>query len=392
MNKIFSKTHAAKVSMIFMCAVFFLCAGGCTTKQIKTVEEKPAYFDELVPASRHISASLARQLEVIYTDKKPAIVVDAFFNEQSAEVSVAGRTLQDSIVESLSKSTPSWPATLLGVKSLQKAQLVVGGTYKLLSGDSKHSTRWMAVKTQVQNIMTGQVIAQSEVFVDSKKFDAELIKFYKDAPMYMKTVLQKPHESFNPDRLALNAKLADAREAYESGDFTSAEKSFSEVLVQVNGKNFVALSGLYQSLIRLNRLAEAEKAFGNLVDFGLESGSLSLKFLFKVGSTDFLAKDDLSTQYPLWIRQIAQQLSSKKLCLNVNGHASRTGSPELNERLSLQRAERIVVQLKKASPSLSSGRLKAFGKGFRENIVGSGTNDTLDAIDRRVDFDVTSCK
>jgi outer membrane protein OmpA-like peptidoglycan-associated protein len=375
----------------FAASVSFL---GCAGKQRVIVEEKPAYFNELLPAAKHISVSLARQLEAATEGAKSHTVVDMFFNEQSAEVSVAGRSLQTILVDSLSKGTPPWPASILGVKTLQKAQVAISGTFKLQPSDSKNSTRWMVVNAKAQNILTGQVVAQSEVFVDSRQFNAEPIKFYKDAPMYMTSSRSKAAgagtvENFS-EILAVNAKLADARDAYETGEYATSEKIFSDVLSQTKGKNFIALSGLYQSQFRLNRLAEAEKSFGRLVDFGLDSGSLSLKFLFKVGSTDFLAKEDLSSQYPLWTRQIAQQLSAKNHCLQVNGHASRTGGAELNERLSLQRAERIITQLKKHAPTLS-GRLKAFGKGFRENIVGSGTNDALDAIDRRVDFEVTKC-
>jgi hypothetical protein len=34
---------------------------------------------------------------------------------------------------------------------------------------------------------------------------------------------------------------------------------------------------------------------------------------------------------------------------------------------------------------------RAIGKGFEENLVGSGTDDLRDAIDRRVEFVVIDC-
>ncbi|MGH8604505.1 MAG: hypothetical protein ACREXR_17505, partial [Gammaproteobacteria bacterium] len=37
-------------------------------------------------------------------------------------------------------------------------------------------------------------------------------------------------------------------------------------------------------------------------------------------------------------------------------------------------------------------RSKASGKGFRENVVGSGTDDARDALDRRVEFSLTDCR
>ena len=36
--------------------------------------------------------------------------------------------------------------------------------------------------------------------------------------------------------------------------------------------------------------------------------------------------------------------------------------------------------------------LQSVGIGFRENIVGSGTDDLRDALDRRVEFKVRSCQ
>jgi outer membrane protein OmpA-like peptidoglycan-associated protein len=36
--------------------------------------------------------------------------------------------------------------------------------------------------------------------------------------------------------------------------------------------------------------------------------------------------------------------------------------------------------------------MQSVGMGFRENIVGSGTDDLRDALDRRVEFKVRSCQ
>ena len=79
-----------------------------------------------------------------------------------------------------------------------------------------------------------------------------------------------------------------------------------------------------------------------------------------------------------------------KACLTVAGHTSRTGNEVYNDRLSLQRAAAVQKQLENLSPKLG-GRLNATGIGFRENIVGSGTDDLRDALDRRVEFKVRPC-
>jgi outer membrane protein OmpA-like peptidoglycan-associated protein len=74
----------------------------------------------------------------------------------------------------------------------------------------------------------------------------------------------------------------------------------------------------------------------------------------------------------------------------VVGPTSHTGTPQYNMTLSTRRAERIRDIL--ASYSHRAGlRLDAIGRGFEQNIVGSGTDDDQDAVDRRVEFLKRDC-
>ena len=76
--------------------------------------------------------------------------------------------------------------------------------------------------------------------------------------------------------------------------------------------------------------------------------------------------------------------------MNVVGHAGRTGSEQYNDQLSQQRTSFIRDRLAAEAPELAS-RIRATGMGFRENIVGTGTDDAGDALDRRVEFKITGC-
>jgi outer membrane protein OmpA-like peptidoglycan-associated protein len=150
------------------------------------------------------------------------------------------------------------------------------------------------------------------------------------------------------------------------------------------------LNGLYLANTQLGRTEDAEKAFAKIVALGLATNSLSVKFLFKPGSTDFIADPKVSGPYNTWLRLVAREVAASKACLNIIGHTSRTGTEPYNDRLSLQRA--ITIQRKiEASASETAGRLVSVGVGFRENLVGSGTDDLRDALDRRVEFKVRSC-
>jgi outer membrane protein OmpA-like peptidoglycan-associated protein len=136
-------------------------------------------------------------------------------------------------------------------------------------------------------------------------------------------------------------------------------------------------------------MAAAEEAFGKVAALGLATNNLNMKLLFRPGSTEFVAGRE-SAVYPMWIRQIARAVQTTKSCLSIVGHSSRTGTEAVNDRLSLQRAE-SVKRLLEAAARLP-GQLTATGMGYRENIVGSGTDDAADAVDRRVEFKVVDCK
>jgi outer membrane protein OmpA-like peptidoglycan-associated protein len=76
--------------------------------------------------------------------------------------------------------------------------------------------------------------------------------------------------------------------------------------------------------------------------------------------------------------------------MQIIGHTSRTGSEAVNDALSLQRANAILQRLAADAPVLGS-RAKTSGKGFRENLIGSGTDNAVDALDRRVEFKIEPC-
>jgi outer membrane protein OmpA-like peptidoglycan-associated protein len=145
-------------------------------------------------------------------------------------------------------------------------------------------------------------------------------------------------------------------------------------------------------------LDEAEKAFAHMVKLGAETRYLNTKFLFKVNSIDFgVVEEDtpevkaLISRYPLQLRQIAKHFSYNQDCLLIVGHSSKTGTPEYNRQLALERAQTIQALLHADFPSILS-RTVAQGKGFDECVVCTGSDDNLDAIDRRVEFKVMPCE
>jgi len=112
-----------------------------------------------------------------------------------------------------------------------------------------------------------------------------------------------------------------------------------------------AYSGLYQTYLKMKKLAEAEQVFATLFALGV---------------------------------------SNNKLCTKIAGHSSLSGSEKYNEDLSLKRAQQILQLLQLHFPAINK-RASAVGKGFKETIVGSGTDDSRDVVDRRVEFVIVNC-
>ena len=150
------------------------------------------------------------------------------------------------------------------------------------------------------------------------------------------------------------------------------------------------LNGLYITHWQLGQKDAARDAFGKIVASGLELKRLPVKLLFQPGRTSFNTIGDLPQQYQLWIASLAQQAGRSDSCVRIVGHTSRTGNARANETLSRQRAEVVQKMLEKDNRSLAA-RLSASGVGSKEALVGIGTDDQRDALDRRVEFRVVDC-
>jgi len=87
---------------------------------------------------------------------------------------------------------------------------------------------------------------------------------------------------------------------------------------------------------------------------------------------------------------VAFQVGVRETCMKVVGHTSRTGSAASNLALSQRRAAIVKQTLERLNKSLDT-RLSSEGVGANEVIVGLGTDDMRDALDRRVEFRTVDC-
>ena len=178
--------------------------------------------------------------------------------------------------------------------------------------------------------------------------------------------------------------------AYNDGKVPEANSLYREASTFATSGDLRVLNGLYLTSWQLGKRIEARDAFDKLVASGLGGKRLPIKLLFQPGKTAFNAAGDLPQQYNLWIASLAEQVSKTAACVRIVGHTSRTGSSSGNEVLSKQRAEAIQKMLEGHNRGLGT-RLTTAGVGSREALVGLGTDDQRDALDRRVEFGVLDC-
>jgi len=254
------------------------------------------------------------------------------------------------------------------------------------------------------DLRTGKVVAKRLDRATIGSVNPDPLPFYRDSPTWHKdkTILgyinscqinTKPGDPADPDylaRLPAAAVVNEATMAYDQGDIQRANRLYREARPVADTGDLRVLNGLYLTSWKLGQRDEAKDAFDHLVLSGLELKRLPVKMLFEPGKTAFMQIGDLPVQYQLWTTSLAQQAGQVDACIRIVGHTSRTGSARANEALSRQRAEAVRRMLEQHNRRLAA-RLSATGVGSREALVGIGTDDARDALDRRVEFRVVDC-
>jgi outer membrane protein OmpA-like peptidoglycan-associated protein len=250
---------------------------------------------------------------------------------------------------------------------------------------------------------SGKIVSAAAGWVRPEDIDPTPTAFYRDSPVwqadesvvaYLRTLQASPGEPIDPAYLAnlqAEALITTGNADYGEGKLQPARELYSQAEnLPAGGHQLRAYNGLYLTDWALGDRRSATEVFAKLVDYQLAHGRLSVKFLFRPNSTAFWPDPAISAAYPDWLRAIAERTVADNACLRLAGHTSPSGSTELNDRLSLARAERIRHDLVAIEPRLQ-GQVTARGVGSRDPIVGTGRDDATDLVDRRVDFDIVPC-
>ena len=253
------------------------------------------------------------------------------------------------------------------------------------------------------DLRTGKLIAKRVDRATATSVNAEPTAFYRDSPTwaldrtaiaYIKSCQgSSPGDTVDPGyllRLPAAALINEAQIAFADNKPADAYRLFHEAEPVADPDDLRILNGLYLASWRTGKKKEAADNFGKIVSAGLDAKKLPIKILFNPGTTTTLRSGDLQAQYAVWLREVALQVGVRETCMKVVGHTSRTGDAAANDVLSQKRAEAIVQTLDKQNSKLTP-RLAAVGVGSRETLIGLGTDDLRDALDRRVEFRTVDC-
>jgi outer membrane protein OmpA-like peptidoglycan-associated protein len=333
------------------------------------------------------------------------LVIDPLIDGSTWVQSVATRQMEDAVLKTVKERFPRFEPLPFSTTSLARGPYVFIGTFTPLDKEGKNlgATDWYRICLALLDIRSGKIVSKGFARAAAAGVDHTPLPFFQDSPGWSKDSAStgyvstcqgtKAGDPINPaywDRIAAAAVINDAINAYQDNRIADALDLYRAALQMPGGKQLRVYNGIYLAQSRLNRRKEAADAFGELLDYGLEQQQVGVKFLFQPGSTQFVNNPALRNEYTMWLQQIGQRASKSPACLQIGGHTSRSGAEPLNERISLQRAVQVRQRLLTQNSRLDK-RIKTTGFGSSRAIVGSGTDDARDAVDRRVDFRVMDC-
>jgi hypothetical protein len=373
-----------------------------TPSQIAAPPPTPIPFDEAVLRAAN---DLLSKAILPPAPAKVELVIDPLIDGVTAAQSSATRLMQERIKDLISKSYPRFVVRPFSSETLAGSPVVLIGTLTAINnaGAGEGVRDAYRICLALADLRSGSIVSKGVARAKPDAVDVTPSPAFADSPVwandpatntYIKACQgSKPGDPLDPiyiERIATSAFVSDAILEYDDKRYREALAFYRTALEMPGGDQLRVRSGIYLSNWKLSRRADATEAFGKLVDYSLTGNRLSVRLLFKPGTTKFLDDPQITAPYPMWLSQIATHAMQRDACIDVVGHTSTTGPVQVNERLSVLRAQFVKDLLQGAAPALAI-RLKAIGVGSREAIVGTGRDDASDAIDRRVDFNVRHC-
>jgi len=379
---------------------------GCAAPQATSLnDEQP--FDQAVAQATDGLAGQTQKMPAFLAKvesklNKRGVVLDPMLDAATGQQTAATVLLENRVTERLTTKFDQFEVLPFQSANLARAQYLLTGTMTRIDSGASNRKRALQINLALTELKSGNVVAQASAVAKDEGLDHTPLAYYRDSPVlvkdkviegYTRTSVTPPGQrgdAFYLERIASATLINEATTLYNQERYVEALGQYRSALATPTGEQLRVLNGIYLTTFKLGRLAEAEQAFGRVVALGIAYNELGVKFLFNPGTTDFWSDSKVSGPYAMWLRQIAKEGTAAKVCMNVVGHTSKTGSEQSNDALSLQRANVIRQRLASEAAPLAA-RTKTVGMGFRQNIVGSGTDNAVDALDRRVEFKIIPC-
>ncbi len=376
----------------------------CSSSEPQTFEKAAAdATDNLVAQTGKLPSFLAKIESTLSTPdantSRRSIVLDPMLDMITGQQTETTLLFERRVTQRMAAKFPQFEFLPFQPASLTKAQYLLTGTMTRVTTETRPTVRLSLALTDIRS---GLVVAQASALAREENLDATPSRYYKDSPVlikdkviegYARTTSTPPGQRADPyymERIGVGTVITEATTLYNAERYQDALGQYQTALATPQGQQLRAESGVYLTNIKLGNTAEAEQAFGRIVALGIAYNELGVKFLFNPGSVEFWADPKISGAYQMWLRQIARGVVAAGSCMKVVGHTSKSGPAAINDALSLKRATTIRQRLTNEQPVLAT-RTQVEGMGFRQNIVGSGTDNGFDVLDRRVEFKIVPC-
>lgn len=359
-------------------------------------------FDEAVTdLAKGLDAQIMGSRTPIEMASNPVrtVVFDPFIDLKNAQELKINTQIYEIMSRSFRGNITLVPLT---VENLQKADMVLTGVIILDDNPSDTKGKAYHLFASVLTIRSG--LARARVCTWSQRVDLAPMAVYEDAPTYIKDIYLRNQEAAAKaendsyahtayiQHLGTRAMLHHAYQTFERGDYKSTLVELDEIAKRPDGLNMATYSAMYMSYIALDDLDGARHPLARLFKLSVDSEKLiDVKLLFEVSSDALLQKSQRQAkEYALWLQEISKIVKEYGICLIIVGHCSHTGNALYNEGLSLKRAK-VVQRIMTTQFKELEKKTRVLGRGFNENIVGTGTDDVQDMIDRRVEFRIIDC-
>ena len=378
-------------------ALALLALGGCATRQLAAANDEAMPFDQAIEQATDALMQQS-QAKAGFMDRfrTRQVALDPTLDAGTGQQTVATERVDRALTERITRNFSRVEVLPFRAANLSRAPYLITGTLA-------REQDAFRLNLALVDLKSGTAVAQSSARARADGVDMSPLAYYRDSPVLVKdklidgqvrTSTTAAGQHADPaylERIAAATVINDATVLYNAERYQEALDQYRSALATPAGDQLRVLNGIYLSSVKLGQMAEAEEAFGRVVAFGIAYNELGVKLLFNPGGTEFWSDPKVSGVYGMWLRQIAREGSNARACMDIIGHTSKTGSEAFNNALSLKRAGYVRQRLGSYSPAVAR-RAQAQGMGFRQNIVGSGTDDGVDALDRRVEFKIVECK